>query len=420
MGAALVTHEVVLMREMAGLANLLLSKSYQITAGYDARTGQKLWGPLNQSLPEFHAIQVPPGSFGGIGDMGGAGDGVYTMLDKDTMQIWGYSLTNGKKIWGPVKLPGNAMSHLDVGSQVGYGNVYVWDFGGYVHALDLQTGDLLWTLTPRSTGYDTPYGTSPIWSYAGSICDGILFLGEGSLYNPPVHANARMLAINCTTGELVWSILGYSCRHVAALADSMMVRWNSYDKQIYTFGKGQTATTITASPKVSMHETAVLLEGMIIDESAGTKNSDRVARFPHGVPAVADDCMSPWMEYVYMQQPKPTNATGVEVTISVLDPNGNCYDVGTTTSTIDGFYKLSFTPSVPGEYYVYASFEGSESYWPSNAVTAINVEEAPAATAEPTPMPTSMADIYILPGIIAIIIAIVVIGLVIILMLRKR
>jgi len=104
----------------------------------------------------------------------------------------------------------------------------------------------------------------------------------------------------------------------------------------------------------------------------------------------------------------------------VIDPNNNCYDVAAATSDAEGFYSVTFTPEVPGKYTIYATFEGSESYWSSQAETALNVEEAPAATPEPTPQPASMADIYILPGIVGIIIAVVVIGLVIILMLRKR
>ena len=51
---------------------------------------------------------------------------------------------------------------------------------------------------------------------------------------------------------------------------------------------------------------------------------------------------------------------------------------------------------------------------------AINVEEAGATTSESTPQPASAADLYFLPVSIGIIVAIVVIGLVIILMLRKR
>jgi hypothetical protein len=126
------------------------------------------------------------------------------------------------------------------------------------------------------------------------------------------------------------------------------------------------------------------------------------------------------MEYAYQQQVKPANATGVEVSISVLDPNGNCYEVGTATSDDMGFYKLSFIPEVPGEYSVYATFSGSEAYYGSSAETAINVESAPAATPAPTPTPAPMTDAYVLGLGITAIIAIVVIGLVLVLMLRKR
>jgi hypothetical protein len=110
----------------------------------------------------------------------------------------------------------------------------------------------------------------------------------------------------------------------------------------------------------------------------------------------------------------------VEVVISVLDPNNNIYEVARTTSNENGFYSCTFVPEVPGKYNIIASFEGSSAYYGSFAETAINVEQAPAATPEPTPKPASLADIYILPGIIGIIIAIVVVGLVIILMLRRR
>jgi hypothetical protein len=126
------------------------------------------------------------------------------------------------------------------------------------------------------------------------------------------------------------------------------------------------------------------------------------------------------MEYAYMQQVKPANATGVEVTISVVDPNGNAYDVGTTTSDDMGFYKLAFTPAVPGEYSVYATFSGSESYYGSNAEAGINVESAPMTKPGPTPTPAPMTDTYVLGLGITAIIAIVIIGLVLILMLRRR
>ena len=205
-----------------------------------------------------------------------------------------------------------------------------------------------------------------------------------------------------------------------AIADGTLIYWNNYDHQVYAVAKGPSATSVTASPKVSVHGTRVLVEGSVIDISPGTKQTEQAARFPHGVPAVSDESQSKWMSYVYMQKGRPADATGVEVVISVLDPNGNVYDVGTTTSDSNGMFKLSFDPLVPGDYTVVASFAGSKSYYGSYAESAFTVEEAPQPTPEPTPEPASAADLYFVPATIGIIIAIVVVGLVLVLMLRKR
>ena len=127
------------------------------------------------------------------------------------------------------------------------------------------------------------------------------------------------------------------------------------------------------------------------------------------------------MKYVYMQFERPADATGVIVSISVVDANGNYRTIGTTTSDSDGFFSLAWTPDIEGKYTVYASFDGSKSYWPSHAVAAFNVD--PAA---PTPAPTqalqlqSVADTYLLPGIIGIIVAIAIGFAITILVLRKR
>jgi hypothetical protein len=131
-------------------------------------------------------------------------------------------------------------------------------------------------------------------------------------------------------------------------------------------------------------------------------------RFPNGVPAVADENQSDWMLYVYKQFPQPTTAVGVEVVLSVLDPNNNCYEVGRATSDANGFYSVAFAPPVPGKYTVYADFAGSKAYWPSSAQTAINVDSAPAETPPPTPTPAPMTDTYVTGFGIGIIIAIVI------------
>jgi hypothetical protein len=366
------TPEVILLRTAPTLVSQAAA-GYQITAGIDARTGRLLWGPLNQTIPAYQDIGFLT-----------ARDGVYILHNKDTNEAYGYSLKTGQPLWGPVQLPGNAWSSIARGAEIAYGNVYIWDYGGYLNALDIQTGAIKWTWTPKSAGYNTPYGVEPLWQYSQSICDGKLFLSEGKLYDPPMSPEAQRLVINATTGELIWSILSWSCRIPAAHADGMMVQWNSYDKQIDTFGKGQTATTASIQNDVIAQGNGVLIKGMVTDESPGTKNPDRIARFPHGVPAVADASMSPWMEYVYMQQPKPNNATGVPVKLQVVDPNGNIVDLGTVTSDIDGQYAFRYTPRDQGLYKVIATFAGSESYFESYGTTYFSVGPA-AGTVAPTP-----------------------------------
>jgi hypothetical protein len=114
------------------------------------------------------------------------------------------------------------------------------------------------------------------------------------------------------------------------------------------------------------------------------------------------------------------STVGVPVIISVVDANGNYRDIGTTSSDADGFFSFDWMPDIEGKYTVYASFGGSESYWPSHAISAFAVTPA-AATPAPTTAPDqSMAETYIIGFGTAIIIAILVIGALILLTLRKR
>jgi hypothetical protein len=249
-----------------------------------------------------------------------------------------------------------------------------------------------------------------------------LSYGEHSPIDP-TGRGAPMVVLDAETGEEIWTLSWFNNwwgGHVI-IGDSIMAGLNAYDGRIYSIGKGPSATTISAaSPKISVEGDSVLVEGTVMDISPGTEQYALTARFPNGVPAVVDDNQTAWMEYVYMQYPRPTDVNGVEVTISVLDPNGNIYDVGTATSDASGTYCCEFTPAVPGLYTVIATFAGSEAYCGSSAETYLKVNNAPAETAPATEPPAPMTDTYVLGLGAASIVAIVAIGLVLILMLRKR
>lgn len=110
----------------------------------------------------------------------------------------------------------------------------------------------------------------------------------------------------------------------------------------------------------------VLISGTVTDLSPAQPDT----------PAISDDSMSSWMEYLNMQKTKPDNATGVEVHLTAIDSNGNSHDIGKITSDADGLFKTLWTPPVEGAYTVKASFEGSESYWSSSAECALGVGAA--------------------------------------------
>jgi hypothetical protein len=129
-----------------------------------------------------------------------------------------------------------------------------------------------------------------------------------------------------------------------------------------------------------------------------------------------------WMGYVYQQQPMPTTFTGVPVTISVMDSNGNYRTIGTATTNENGMYTLTWTPDIAGNYTVYANFAGTNGYWPSSSTTSFNIMNA-APTAAATASPISMAgtENTIMIGVAAIIVVIIVgIAVVVMLILRKR
>ncbi len=223
-----------------------------------------------------------------------------------------------------------------------------------------------------------------------------------------------------TNGELVWKILAFDVTNPAATAYGVMTTLNAYDNQIYAYSKGPSALTVDAPMSSFELGKSVVIRGTITDISAGTKQDAQAANFPNGVPCVSDESMSPWMEYVYMQQPKPTNATGVQVKLAVVDANGNYRAIGTTTSDTNGVFSYTWTPDIEGTYNVIAAFDGTESYWPSSAETSFVVD--PTAPTPSTATVTTQAPIemYIIGAVIAIIAAIAIGFAVTIVTLKKR
>jgi outer membrane protein assembly factor BamB len=379
-----------------------------IVMGYSAATGTQLW---NYTVNEYNLRAQY--NFTPIQN------DTYAWFDQNNLVWYGYNALTGQKIWGPTTPytnPWGFYSESYMGTGINSPTIYndVIYSTGYdgIHAISLSNGTQLWYFSVPS-GYDTPYGDYPF--YGGpTVAGGIVYAGvDEHSPNPTLFAGYNLYAINATTGEELWNLpIGYAPS--ATVADGVLVDYSNYDGNIYALAKGPTATTVSATPAQG---TGITIQGTVTDQSPGTTGLG----IPEaGTPAISDASMSQWMEYLFMQYPEPTNATGVPVTLMYTDPNNNAYTIGTTTSDASGHYSYVFTPTVPGLYTVTATFGGSNSYYSSSAEASFTYTPT-TTTATPTPAPVSMADLYFVPSVIAIIV-IMIIGFAVlaVISLRKR
>ena len=356
--------------------------------------------------------------------------GVFVEKLKETNQWAGYSMRTGDLLWGPVgdQLPldyyGNP-GHEQVYAHIAYGKVYASGYSGVIYAYDELTGELEWTYGNGGPGNSTNSG----FAVPGHYPIAINAIGNGIIYTvttehtiqTPIYKGSLARAINATDGTEIWTISANTAEFnemAYAIADGNSAFFNGYDNQIYSLGRGPSQTTVSAPDLAAASGQRVVIKGTVTDISSGTTQSTQAARFPNGVPVASDASMGDWMGYVYQQKATPTNFTGVEVSIIVLDSNNNYRQIGKAKTDASGTYSLSWLPDIPGDYTVIASFAGTNGYWPSSAQTSFAVDPPTASPYPVTTLPPT--EMYILAGVAAMIAAVAIVGAVLLMAIKKH
>ena len=408
--------------------SIFFNTTYVRVWAVDATTGNEIfdrtWTPPSDWLAGSNTLH-----YGGSSDEWE--DGIIWIWNKENRQHVAFSTEDGTYLWTT-----ESEHYLD---WYGWGNVehtwycyegmmYSTGVGGIVYAYNMENGNTEWTYDMDDL-YGEPVTGLRWWGWITMIADGKVYVGtlEHSAENP-LPRGAPLICLNATTGEEIFRVNGmYRATRWggnAVMGDGIYATMDTYDQRVYAVGKGPTMTTVTAPDNGVPFGQSVMIRGTVMDVSPGTKSPELALRFPSGVSAVSDGNMSEWMLHVYKQFSYAPHDlwNGVEVTLYVVDANMNAREIGTATTSVEnGAFAYAWTPDIPGTYYLYAEFKGSNGLYGSHAETAFVVDEPiEAATPPPTSTTGSLADAYILPGIIGIIVAVVVIGLVIILMLRKR
>jgi outer membrane protein assembly factor BamB len=329
-----------------------------------------------------------------------------------------FDLTNGNWKWQSdpqvaIDGLGGATANSSPERAFAYGYLISGSVGGIVYCYNATTGAVHWTYEVTDPHIGESYLTERWWLTLCFISSGKAYFGHHEHSSQvPQPRGAPFFAIDIETGKVVWEIDGAFRQHAwggrAIIGDSIIATLDTYDLQIYAIGKGPTAITVsTPNTAISLGK-SLLITGTIMDISPGTQNDKLQFRFPRGVPAMADECMSDWMLHVYKDFEITTDMDlqGVPIELYALDPNGNDIPIGVTVSDAQGNFVIKYTPEVPGQYDIYAFFYGSKAYYGDYTNTGLLViDDAPDK-----PLPY---ELYIICMGIAIIITVIIACLVI-------
>ena len=339
-------------------------------------------------------------------------DGVYAEYSEDDHVIHCYSIETGKELWKTKVEGANVWTGFSYNKVVAYGKIYLAGYDGHVRAWHIANGSLAWDTWFGNSGKETVYDTYPVHN-GMTVADHKIYISNDE-HSPDavMWRGSKLWCIDAETGKVLWKTGGWLRR--PAISDGILTAVSGYDNQIYTFGRGPSKTTVSAPQTEVTLGQSILITGTITDQTSGPycKTKDTAC--------ISDESMGEWMDYIYCQKPMPQNATGVQMKLYVIDANNNYRHIGSTTSDTTGFYSYQWTPDIPGKYTVIATFEGTNSYYPSSATGAFVVVE-PEATPTPTSTPPpSMADLYFMPMSVALLIAIIAVGIAMVLMMRKK
>src|SRR5664280_2474901 len=212
-------------------------------------------------------------------------NGVFMLNLQETMQWEGISLNDGSLLWGPTASQNDWDYYGYPGTTtlpgtVAYGNLYSSSFSGVCYAYNDLTGNLVFTYGNGGAGNSTNAGLQVFYgdypTQIQSISNGVIYLATNEHTMPnPFYKGCLITAINATTGKEIntlslypseWSTPGTAF----VVADGYIACMNGLDNNIYSIGRGPSATTIQAPLTQITAGNKVVIQGTVTDISAGT------------------------------------------------------------------------------------------------------------------------------------------------------
>jgi hypothetical protein len=340
-----------------------------------------------------------------------------------------WDLYTGQVAWDfAMDFPWGATGFGVYGVASGYGMFFRPSYDG-LYAIDWETGELVWKCSRYTrASFESPY-TDVIGGAEVNpgmtnvrIADGKVYIYDGEhSVDQPRDRGWSLWCINATNGEVIWDfpIVGTTAfgqePSTGPIVDGYLLFPSSLGIQ-FCFGKGKSATTVTAPKTEIPLGSSIMIEGSVLDLSPAQP----------GTPCVSQESMRTQMEYLHFNAPIAgiwgnETITGVPVSLTAIGEDGTTYDLGTAvTNGYSGVFGMAWAPPAEGKYEIIASFGPDESYGSSSATTNLIVGAAP----EPYPSPVAPAapvdNSSLLYGILAAVIVAIVLGIVAVLFTLKK
>ena len=382
----------------------------------DVTMGTRIWGTSLKTGQVLWNVTTTHVQYSGSTAVADNGKYCFAVRDSYGGMLAAWDLFSGKLAWETdLEYPWGFAGAYAVASA--YGLVYRFSYAG-VYALDWDTGKIVWRYATPTNPYEMAYadpilGTLHPFNSGAQIADGIMYVANSEhSATQPIARGWKLHAVNATTGEGIWNITG-SWGTPGAIADGYLTASDAHTGYMYVFGKGKSATAVTAPDVVVTKGNGVVIRGTVLDLSPAQP----------GTPCVSKDSMTTQMEYLHMQLPISgvlgnETITGVPVALTAIGSDGKVYDLGTaTTNGYSGVFSLAWTPPTEDTYEIIASFGPDDSYGSSMSTTTVSVGPAPETPQTPEQIAPPDYTWTIIGTGIAVIIAVALAAL---LILRKR
>jgi eukaryotic-like serine/threonine-protein kinase len=223
----------------------------------NATTGAVLWDTLTKGPMIFN---------------GAYSDGRFFRGGTDDNTLYCFNATNGQILWAYTP---DTNGYFTTGPAIAYGMVYEMNKDGYLYAINVETGNVVWK-------YKGPDDTL-MWPGMPTVADGKVYVTTGELaqYVTQYSTYSEFACLNAYTGQPIWklpiealppresAIVAYGNLYiipgsVTTAVDTLSGTEYSTDSQLWAIGSTPTPTTSsTPTPTAKLTPTPIPTSGAI-------------------------------------------------------------------------------------------------------------------------------------------------------------